>query len=168
MKKSSKVLIIVIAAALSVIVLSFIAVRALKRFSRPDKYKIEEAFTANIDAFETVAEYMRALDRDSCFIESDNGQIKSIYGEVPVENEEVVEAVKRLWQIGCHLISKYADYNSIKFELWSNMFGIDSGVLYVIDDNEAPSVQYMTGLEETQFAKWFYYAADYEEWRLKN
>ena len=43
----------------------------------------------------------------------------------------------------------------------------DAGLLYAIENDEKklPTTQYLTELQPLQTTAWYYYVADYEEWR---
>ncbi len=43
----------------------------------------------------------------------------------------------------------------------------DAGLLYAIENDEKklPTKQYLTELQPLQTTAWYYYVADYEEWR---
>ncbi len=44
----------------------------------------------------------------------------------------------------------------------------DAGLLYAIENDEKklPTKQYLTELQPLQTTAWYYYVADYEEWRI--
>ena len=48
------------------------------------------------------------------------------------------------------------------------MFEEERGIAYSINNESLPTVLYLTDVELLSENNWFYYEADYNEWRIDN
>ena len=51
--------------------------------------------------------------------------------------------------------------------IWSRGMDFRSGIAYSINEEE-PTIEYLTNLVPLSEAGWYFYEADYNEWRLHN
>lgn len=62
------------------------------------------------------------------------------------------------------VVSKNGD--TISFQLWSNL-DVGKGIAYVTG-GEKPSIDFLTKCEKLGVENWFYYEADFNEWKKNN
>jgi len=84
---------------------------------------------------------------------------------ITIKDEEVKEAFYRLFEKKYYAINK--NNNTIEFMIWSRGMDFRSGIAYSINEEE-PTIEYLTNLVPLSEAGWYFYEADYNEWRLHN
>ena len=148
--------------------LGFAGCKILFPAQMPDKTDLIRILEEERFSFEAISDYLNALDYESCFIDSDNGEYFADFERHAVDDAAVVDAIKCLWKKGCSHISKDTEKNSIVFELRHNDQETACGVLNRIDDREKGEAEFMTYIEKTDLQNWYFYISDYNEYRTKN
>ena len=116
---------------------------------------------------EIVAGYLCKLDYDYAAITSCYGQCFYEFEYHIIEPAEVQTSIKNLWRNGCEFICKNAENGNqtIWFELWHRTSGsLDCGIACTITGQGLPQAEFQTYCEEIA-PGWYYYFADYEEYR---
>lgn len=135
---------------------------------RYDPPSVEEAnvfLAQHQEDINIIVDYLKELDYDSAFVDKDNGEIFYEFEYHKIESKDVKTGIRHLWSSGCEHISIQKEDNTIYFEIWSRTMGdVDCGISCTIDGNGYPKVQFQTECEPI-FEGWFYYFADYEEYR---
>ena len=155
-----------------ILVLAAVGLTACSRFvisKPPASAELEKKLNDRFQDFVTVRDYLLNLDHDhawiSAHLDNDLTRFHADFGYHDIQDEEVIQAVKRLNDIGCSEIDKDLENNCVYFELWWSSQDIGCGVLYRIDREKEPQVQFMTELKETGHEAWYTYMTDYNEWR---
>ena len=134
----------------------------------PSIDQIEKLYLKNESDFRSVSDFLTGLPSDSVYIGDDSGIIHADLTDQQIADPLIVDSLRRLWKAGCSSIYMNRSCNAITFVLWkTELVGdAEAGVLYAIDADEgkAPAAQYLTELQPMTGA-WYYYIADYEEWR---
>ncbi len=136
----------------------------------PNRLTFEKELNESFEDFETVKDYFLGLEYDSASVKAntDNDDLTCCwadFGYHTITEENVISALERLHSIGCSYISKDTENNSISFELWWSSQDIGCGVLYQIDPQRKPALQFLTELNETEHDGWFTFVTNYNEWR---
>lgn len=79
------------------------------------------------------------------------------------KDEEFTEALKSLRSSGCSFIHKRR--KTVQIFMWEGISDISCGVAFAADGEEL-DIQYLTYFEPLEIDGWYYYIADYEEWRI--
>lgn len=80
-----------------------------------------------------------------------------------IEDKTVIKALNYLFKIrGYHVVGR--DGNTIFFQKYS-VLGSDRGIAYSINGEDDPVVEFVVKLDKLEDDGWFYYEADYEEFR---
>lgn len=135
----------------------------------PSIGQFEKIFQEYESDFSTVSTYLENIQAEWALIETDNGKINIGFQNQIINDSLVLESLNHLWKAGCFSIYMNRENNSICFGLWkTGMVGdADAGLLYAIENDEKklPTTQYLTELQPLQADSWYYYIADYEEYR---
>ena len=130
--------------------------------------EMEKDFITNKEQIYLINNYLVESTYDSLFINdlSEGSAFSGLErGDIPIDSTEVVDAMKQLRKRGYSVIRKRG--NCVSFIRWRNKDNA-RGVVYSIDGhtpNES-SIQYLTKLEPIKESGWYYYEADYNEWRV--
>ena len=128
-------------------------------------------FQKNKELILMINSFLIESEYDNIFIpphqEKGTIYVGSGYGDVPVNNEKVVEAIVLLRKKGYSTIGKKA--NCVYFVRWTGK-DVGKGIVYSIDGHEPneSSLQYLTKIEPMKENGWYYYEEDYNEWRVRN
>ena len=80
-----------------------------------------------------------------------------------IEDEAVAKVIERLYKKrGYKVIGRYG--NTIFFEKWA-FLERDRGIAYSINGEDKPVLEFLVKLEPLSEDGWYYYEADYEEYR---
>jgi hypothetical protein len=148
---------------LAVIALILIAVMVFLRtlFPTPlSKEATEKDFAKNRDNILLVTHYLINCQDDSVYIHNaDSEEITNI------EDLQVVDAIKTLFGKGYSLIAKNGD--TIHFQRSTRLMDFQSGIAYSIDGSE-PQLPYLTKLDPLSDPNWYYYEADFNEFKKRD
>ena len=150
-----------------------------KRNTPPTVETVETWFQENRADFLTIVDYCRRSEYELLYISlndvDDDTSLDDVLADVfadfdriTIEDSEVRSAIERLFsQKICYAIYKHG--NEIQLLLWRGFIrDIGCGMLYTWLPNHLPSTQYMTERQPLSEAGWYYYIADYNEWRVRN
>lgn len=161
-----------------VIIMLFMTIKLSKETYSTDK-KIKKEFYDNYDRISCITKILEETSYSQINIQSvdyiyDDGNFGTWYvrddetgigGVEKISNVELLEMLNEIF-----LERKYQVVNkkdkTISFQLWANLDAAE-GVAYV-SSGEAPSIEFLTKYEELDKENWFYYEADFNEWKLKN
>lgn len=169
MLKHRKKLIAGICIALTVILVLGVAV--IRPFTA--KHRAVRHFERNRESIVLVGDFLAGSEYDEISISPDIGS-RMIFvnrpgtSRVPIDNDGVEEAVARLQRRGYRSIGK--NDGVIVFGRGVFIFDITRGVAYSIDGS-APddhSIAFLTRIEPLAEDNWFFYEADYNEYRTRN
>ncbi len=124
---------------------------------------------------ETVASYLCAVEHDSIIIKKRDadsmlmllivdpldGQTKNM--DVPIEEKEVQKAANKLFASGCNKITKSGD--TVEFLFWTQLMDFGAGLVWHENTETLPDVQFLTRLDALETDGWYYYEADFNEYR---
>lgn len=134
----------------------------------PDIEEVEECFQEDKVDLAFVVEYLRGADYEYISInksELEEGLIFTGAGTryQKIENASVIEVLDRLlsWG-GYNRITK--SNQTIIFEKW-DWFEMDRGIAYPLCEENQPVVEFLIKAEPLSESGWYYYEADYEEYR---
>ncbi len=133
---------------------------------QPEKEKIEKQFLQDKETLSAVADYLICLEHPFVSIDKtsiENGEMftGANTGYQKIENKAVYALLKEL-------LKKYIvigkNNNTVFFQKW-RFLEKDRGIAVVINKDEYPSIEFLVESEPLPEAGWYYYEADYEEYR---
>ena len=151
-----------------IVVVVGIIFSAIYSLKPPDKNKMEKYFKRDNADIILITDYFIDSSNPEIYVrKSDFKDGKILTGDnmlyEKIENEAVIKAIGRIFKKqGYSVIGK--NNNTIYFQKWS-MFEEDRGIAYSINGNDKPIVEFLTKLEPLSKNGWYYYEADYNEWR---
>lgn len=177
MSMDKKKLVFVILVFIVIIVL-FLTIKLSKGNYSTDK-KIEKEFYDNYDTISCITQVLEESSYSKINIQNvdyiyDDGNFGTWYvrddeigteGIEKIPNVELVEMLNKIFKERKYQVVSKND-KTISFQLWSNL-DVGKGVAYV-SRGEAPSIQFLTKYEKLDKENWFYYEANFNEWKLKN
>ncbi len=135
------------------------------RYDPPSAEDANVFLAQNREDINIIVDYLKELEYDSAFVDKDNGEIFYEFKYHTIESKDVKTGIRHLWSSGCEHISIRKKDNTIYFEIWSRTMGdVACGISCTIDGNVYPKVEFQTECEPISDG-WFYYYADYEEYR---
>jgi len=114
---------------------------------------------------------IKDLEYDSIYIDDTmkNGEISNAGKHVEIKDIEMIKVINTLKRKGYKIIHK--NENVIRFERWSR-FENERGIVYSIDgskpSDDAKGIQFLIESVPLSEPNWYYYEADYNEWRVHN
>ena len=169
MKKQMHILyIIIIAALLYIIIIAALlcCIKGCTRESIPSKQEIYEHFEENRDDILLVANYLIEKKCEDCWISSPDQPMFVDFSHVPIDSK-IKDAVTRLMNNGVVTIEKISEKNLVEFMWWKSVHEEDCGLAYAIDNEQEPIIDFCTELTPYQEVGWYYYAVDYNKWRVE-
>ena len=149
------------------VVLGFIWIW-LSSLKAPDQDAMEKIFKRDNSDIVLITDFL--LDADYPLISIRGSDFKggmmftgANTRNVKIEDDAVVKALNRLFQKqGYREIGK--NDNTIYFQKWA-MFEENRGIAYSVHKEDKPAIEFLTELERLSENGWYYYKADYNEWR---
>lgn len=144
--------------------------------------KIEKEFYKNYETILEITSYLEKADfayiniqgtdyiyddgnYGTWYVESGNADDTANDGRKEIGDDKFIKEISHLFKDKKYqVISK--SRNAISFQLMSTL-DMGAGIVYTIDGMQ-PSIQFLTKLEKLNVADWYYYEADYNEWRRMN
>lgn len=169
MKKGIKDNIRFIIAIISIAVVVGLAWIAIASLALPDANKMEKYFERDKADFVLIIEYFIQSDYSDIIIDKTNfkeGIISTgtnMRGK-KIEDNAVVKAIERLFKRGYR---KIGIYNNTIYFVKRIMFEEERGIAYSINGEDKPIVEFLTKLDPLSQDGWYYYEADYNEWRTR-
>lgn len=133
-----------------------------------DAASAQDRFDRNRESIALVTDYLLSLKNPDVWVNGPNGTYFSDFEWHSIEDGKVCEAIETLWENGISNIYKNTEANSVSFEMWRSFQEIDCGVAFSIDGINSPSVEFMTQVESLTERGWYYYVADYNQWRIEH
>ena len=173
MKKRRTIIILSVSIMISLAILAGLIWGAAEFFSPPNKSKAERTFEQDKTDILLITEYLINSDYAEIFI--NKARIAQQTGtmftgietrDVKIEDEAVVNAIDWLGKRGYSIMDKTE--NTIYFQRWTRFKDFGSGIAYSINGKDEPELQFLTKLEPLSEDGWYYYEADYNEWRVRN
>ncbi len=161
-----------------VIIVLFLTIKLSKGNYATDK-KIKKEFYNNFDTILSITKMLEETSYSRINIQNvdflyDDGDFGTWYvrddktgkeGIEKIPNVELVEMLNKIFTERKYQVVCKRD-KTIYFQLWANL-DAGAGVAYVCNGEEA-SIQFLTKYEKLDKENWFYYEADFNEWKLKN
>lgn len=149
------------------------------RNTPPTGQEVTVWFQNNEEDLNTVRDYLATLDFDSMDIKDSKMIVGYTYiigytyisesqlnkTRLPIREDAVLLALRSLRKAGCKNI--YYSRNTLQYCIWHGTSSIDCGVAYRAD-GQMPDIAYLTQCEPLEVDGWYWYVADFEEWRVRN
>lgn len=135
------------------------------------KIKFEAIFLECYEDIETVVDFMIISEYETIIINAESRTGLYSKDGYHYESEELVldtkmeTAVNRLLKVGFKQIVKSGNTIQLGQAHW--LFSIDHGVACAINGQDLPDIDYVTELIPTEKEGWYYYVADFNQWRLE-
>lgn len=134
----------------------------------PDKEKMDSYFERDQSDFAIITEYF--INSGYSYINIDKSNIKkgtmftgANTHDKRIEDDAVIKSLNRLFgKQGYHVIGR--NDNTVFFQKWS-FLEKDRGIAYSINGKDKPVVEFLIKLETLSENGWYYYEADYNEYR---
>lgn len=154
---------------IKLVLVLFLCLFVFSSCTNPGLKDAKTLFSDNEDYFTIVADYLSSYDYDNIGIWEADGTMSLLLSEhVTIDDDEVNQAIKKLFHEGCYVITKSDENNCISFSFWSRFRDYGAGILYSIDGINVPTEYYLTKRESIGVDRWYYYEADYNLWRTSN
>lgn len=136
------------------------------RSTPPTVEAVEQRFNKNYDDLITIVSFMINSGYEKIQIRDCSGTMYANLKWVDIAESSVNAAVKNI--LGTNLYKGiYKRGDTIRVLQWSSSQDISCGIAYTINGIDLPEIQYMTEIAPLAKDGWYYYVADYNEWRLK-
>ena len=132
-----------------------------------DSADVNATFEEDIDDLQVVADYLCDFDYDYITIRDSKGTMGVGGGEkVSIDNDEIKQTIKTLFKKGYCYLAKVCD--TIKFHRWDKSFDMEfqAGFAFVYDGSEDLDISFVVHQEPLSKDNWYYYEANYNEYRL--
>ncbi|WP_405356393.1 hypothetical protein [Ruminococcus sp.] len=149
----------------------------------PTVERMKESFSEHEADFQAIADYLimtcadlpdfkSATIKDGKItqyrLDPDGVQLNKT--ETSVADSPIADNCKRLKQAGCKdigmCISGKETQNAVCFTMWSrDIKQAECGIAYSVNGTDPPVIQFKTELSPIAKDRWYYFLADYEEWR---
>ena len=157
-----------IIAVVSIIVVIGAIWIAISSLEPPDLDEIEAYLERDKADFAIITEYF--IGSGYSYINIDKSDFKkgvmftgANTGDKEIEDEAVTKALKRLFEKREYRVIGRND-NTVFFQKWA-FLEKECGIAYSINGEDKPVVEFLVKLEVLSEDGWFYYEADYEEFR---
>ena len=156
------------------ILLAFSGCAAIKELNTtPTVQEVEQRFESNRDDILTVVDFLVESEHEDILIWDADGTMKvdldpsdSKLDQIAIYDEDVRTAVDHLLGRGAYKrIMK--DGNTIDLPQWYSSQQQGCGIAYSINGIDLPEVDYVTEYIPLDEEGWYYYAYDYNEWRVE-
>ena len=138
----------------------------------PDITVVEDVFQECYDDIQIVVDYLMDSEYESISIDADSRSGLKDTDGYHIESVELVldskteEAVQRLLCGEYEHIDKIG--NTIEIVQWNWLNDVSCGVAFTINAQDLPEIQYVTELTPMKEDGWYYYVADFNQWRLEH
>ena len=134
----------------------------------PGKEEIYERFQDAHSDIQIVLNYLVQTEYDTIFYPTPDGEVFADFERIPID-DTIKDAVHSLIREHNFIrFGKRIDDNAIAFEMWTDQLECECGVVYALNKEILPTVEYLTLLEPLPEDGWYYYVEDYNEWRRNN
>lgn len=168
MKKSKIIKYFILIAVLPAVLIWGITSVIIASVTPPDKEKMEQHFQRDKETLTVVVDYLNDLDYP--FVSISKSNIKTgemftgAYTEYQkIDDEAIVKAMKKLLNIGKYSVIGKSN-NTVYFQKWS-FIQKERGIAVALNKDSRPVVEFLIKSESLSEPGWYYYEADYEEYR---
>ena len=134
----------------------------------PSDTEISSILLDNREDFKTIVRYLRSLNYDYLYIDSDNGLSYYELSFHKINSDNVQISIHNLWNNGCESVRMCREEemgkNTIWFQFWNGTGDRFCGLSCTVDGSGEPNVWFQIESKEIE-PGWFYYYADYELFR---
>ncbi len=134
----------------------------------PSEEEIYAIFQESHSDIQIVANYLLAMEYKVIFYPTSEGEVFADFERIPLDNSINDATYSLMKKYKLIRFSKRLDDNALVFKMWTDQLECECGVVYAINNNKVPHIQYLTLLEPLPEVGWYYYVADYNEWRANN
>lgn len=137
-------------------------------FLPPDKGRMAQYFERDKNELLLAAEYYENSDYSYIYIDKSRLEKDMMFTgpytrDQEIEDKTVMKALNDLFKNrGYHVVGR--DGNTVFFQKYSAL-GRDRGIAYSINGEDDPAVEFVVRLDKLEDDGWFYYEANYEEFR---
>ena len=134
--------------------------------SEPSYEEVQTAVDQDRLYLLTVIDYLAEIcdENESITWHLDDPSHGSPYPPSYPKYSDILSALEHLQNRGYSLISKRR--NTVKFILWNRLSDVACGIAYSIDGNEI-DIEYLTESVPLLEENWYYYVADFNQWRAR-
>lgn len=137
--------------------------RYLMPYYRPDSKMIEWYFNRDKEEIIRITDYFVSMKSNVSFNSVD---FKSKNYKYFIKDQKVVDDLKALFEEkGYEVIG--INNNTVYFQKWSRGSDLGIGVAYLADLDDKIGLEFLVKLEPLLEKNWYFYEADYNEWRLR-
>jgi hypothetical protein len=133
----------------------------------PTVSDIETILHDNYDDYTIINDFLVSSESRDIRIEDYSGKMQINGEEVSIENQAVIEALQRVMTTnGLNRVQKSG--HTIDYQIWTRLSDASCGLAFSNAEGFEPTILYVTELVPLQYDGWYYYAEDYNEWRVNN
>lgn len=137
--------------------------RYLMSYYRPDSEMIERYFNRDKEEIIRITDYFVGMKSNISFNSVD---FKAKNYKSFIKDQKVVDALKTLFEEkGYEVIG--INNNTVYFQKWSRGADLGIGLTYLVDLGDKSDLEFLTKLEPLLEKNWYFYEANYNEWRLR-
>ena len=126
-----------------------------------------EIATLDYDDYTIINDFLVSSESRDIRIEDYSGKMQINGEEVSIENQAVIEALQRVMTTnGLNRVQKSG--HTIDYQIWTRLSDASCGLAFSNAEGFEPTILYVTELVPLQYDGWYYYAEDYNEWRVNN
>jgi len=166
MSLKGKVAIVLVALVIMVLAALFLSARNATRsefgrvFSPLNERQIERIFNNDFEALHSIVIYLFNSEYDTLSINRGEQGIEKI------TDAEVIETIRRLGERGFQVIAK--DRSVISFNSFAILSEVSTGIVFSVGRPTGNEIQFLTRLESFSEPNWYFFEADFNEWRARN
>lgn len=134
----------------------------LEPYYRPNKEKMEKFFIRDKECLVIIKDYF-INNPIATYISSLD--FKSTNYSKLIKEEDVALAFNYLFKNGYTGVGKQG--NTIYFLKWTRGSNLGIGIIYLINNENQPELQYITKLEALSESGWYFYESDYIKWKTQ-
>lgn len=151
-----------VAVIISIVILFVLINNCLDPYYRPNKEKMEKFFIRDKESLILIKDYFMNNPIASYINSLD---FKSTNYSKLIKEEDVVLAFNYLFKNGYTEVGKQG--NTIYFLKWTRGSNLGIGIIYLINNETQPELQYITKLEALSESGWYFYESDYIKWKTQ-
>lgn len=144
-----------------------IALNGCMRRDPPSKDEIYARFQESHEDISIVVDYFLAADFEDIIIYDADEPVFADFTHIKLDKPVQNAARSLLKDQGFVAIFKNTKRNALEFLMWTG-FETSCGVLYAINHDKLPEIDIPALLIPLPSDGWYYYFADYQEWRANN
>lgn len=144
-----------------------IALNSCARREPPSEDEIYARFQESREDISIVVDYFLTSDYEHIIIYDADEPVFADFANIELDETVKNAARSLLKKHGFIAIVKDTEYNALEFLMWTGA-EISCGVLYAINRDKLPETEIPALLISLPDDGWYYYVADYNEWRANN